>query len=166
MSEFTRRKLLAGGAVVLALTPSQPVAAAPSDVPLVMGCATEPTSFDPLFQYFGPNRQAHFAVFEPLAAYDAKLKVVPALAESWSIVDPTTWEFVLRDGVRFHDGTALEADDVIFSLERASAVPNSPSTLGVYTQAIQRMTANGPRRVTVTTKTVSPLLVRDLANIP
>jgi peptide/nickel transport system substrate-binding protein len=168
VSNPDRRKFLTGSAAAatVAWQPRLLRAAALPGVPLVMGCTTEPTSFDPLFQYFGPNRQAHFPVFEPLAAYDARLGVVPALAESWSLLDPTTWEFIVRDGVRFHDGTALEADDVIFSLERASTVPSSPSTLGVYTQAIQHITAPRRRAVRISTKTVSPLLVRDLANIP
>lgn len=166
MSNLDRRKFLFGGVVAAAWRPRLLGAAALPGVPLVMGCTTEPTSFDPLFQYFGPNRQAHFPIFEPLAAYDARLGVVPALAESWSLLDPTTWEFILREGVRFHDGTALEAQDVTFSLERASTVPNSPSTMGVYTQAIRHLTAPHRRAVRVSTKTVSPLLVRDLANIP
>ena len=38
----------------------------------------------------------------------------PSLATSWRIVDPRTWEFELRHGVRFHDGTPLTADDVVF----------------------------------------------------
>src|SRR6266700_2236434 len=125
VSNLDRRKFLAGSAAAAATVAWQPRllgAAALPGVPLVMGCTTEPTSFDPLFQYFGPNRQAHFPVFEPLAAYDARLGVVPALAESWSLLDPTTWEFILRDSVRFHDGTILEAQDVIFSLERVSTV--------------------------------------------
>ena len=47
------------------------------------------------------------------------LKIVPALAESWEIVEPTRWRFHLRKGVKFHNGEAFTADDVLFSLERA-----------------------------------------------
>jgi peptide/nickel transport system substrate-binding protein len=51
--------------------------------------------------------------------------VKPALAESWKQVDPTTVEFKVRPGVKFHDGTDLTADDVKFSLERLVTHPKS-----------------------------------------
>ncbi|HEY6394362.1 MAG TPA: ABC transporter substrate-binding protein [Candidatus Binataceae bacterium] len=49
------------------------------------------------------------------------LKLEPALATEWSNVDPSTWRFKLRQGVKFHDGTPFTADDVIFSWQRAVA---------------------------------------------
>ena len=58
-------------------------------------------------------------VMEGLVTRDKNLKIVPALAESWEIVEPTRWRFHLRKGVKFHNGEAFTADDVIFSLERA-----------------------------------------------
>jgi peptide/nickel transport system substrate-binding protein len=57
-------------------------------------------------------------VYEGLVFRDKDLKVVPALAESWEIVDPLKWRFHLRKGVRFHNGEPFTADDVLFSLER------------------------------------------------
>jgi peptide/nickel transport system substrate-binding protein len=58
-------------------------------------------------------------VMEGLVTRDKDLKIVPALAESWEIVEPTRWRFHLRKGVKFHNGEAFTADDVLFSLERA-----------------------------------------------
>ena len=70
---------------------------------------------------------------------DKKLRLAPALAESWTQVNPTTWRFKLRPGVKFHDGTPFTADDVVFSFERARA---DTSQLRVYA------TASGmPRKV-------------------
>src|SRR5205814_431082 len=54
--------------------------------------------------------------------------LVPALATGWQIVNDTTWRFTLRSGVRFHDGTPLTAEDVVFSIERAQ-VPSSQLAL-------------------------------------
>ena len=63
-------------------------------------------------------------VYERLLATSARLEVVPQLAVAWRPVDPVTWEFELRQGVRFHDGAPFTAEDVVFSLERARAEPS------------------------------------------
>src|SRR4051812_23684951 len=57
-------------------------------------------------------------VFEGLVARDRDLKIIPALAESWEIPEPTRWRFHLRKGVKFQNGDPFTADDVIFSAER------------------------------------------------
>ena len=57
-------------------------------------------------------------VMEGLTARDKNLKVVPALAERWEIVEPTRWRFYLRRGVKFHGGEDFTADDVLFSFDR------------------------------------------------
>ena len=51
---------------------------------------------------------------------DNELNLMPGLATSWQQVNPTTWRFTLRQGVKFHDGSPLTADDIVFSYERAS----------------------------------------------
>src|SRR5215813_3873034 len=51
-------------------------------------------------------------IHEGLVRFDANLKPEPALAESWTTVNPTTWRFKLRRGATFHDGTPVTADDV------------------------------------------------------
>jgi peptide/nickel transport system substrate-binding protein len=63
-------------------------------------------------------------VHDTLVMRDRDMKIVPALATSWTQLSPTTWRFYLRKGVRFHDGAPFTADDVVFSFERASH-PNS-----------------------------------------
>lgn len=57
-------------------------------------------------------------VFESLVDTDAHGRAVPGLALSWRPVGDTAWEFALRPGVRFHDGEALDADTVLFNLDR------------------------------------------------
>src|SRR4029077_10466299 len=59
-----------------------------------------------------------WGMFNTLVKFDAGMKVVGDLAESWTNPDPTTWEFRLRKGVRFHDGSEMTADDVVFTFER------------------------------------------------
>jgi peptide/nickel transport system substrate-binding protein len=57
-------------------------------------------------------------VMEGLTKRDKDLKIIPGLAERWEIVDPLRWRFYLRKGVKFHNGEAFTADDVVFSLDR------------------------------------------------
>jgi peptide/nickel transport system substrate-binding protein len=59
-------------------------------------------------------------VYEPLVGRNKDLSLGPALATSWKQVSPTVWRFELRKNVKFHDGTPFTADDVVFSLRRAS----------------------------------------------
>src|SRR6476620_8201955 len=63
----------------------------------------------------------HGHVYEGLVARDKELKIVPALAESWETLSPTTWRFHLRKGVKVHNGDPFTADDVLFSAERVRA---------------------------------------------
>jgi peptide/nickel transport system substrate-binding protein len=57
-------------------------------------------------------------MYDGLLTRDATMHVVPELADSWRQVDPLTYEFHLREGVRFHDGTPMTAEDVKFTMER------------------------------------------------
>ena len=59
-------------------------------------------------------------IYEGLVIRDDKMELVGALAESWENVEPTVWRFKLRKGVKFHDGSDFQADDVAFSVERLS----------------------------------------------
>lgn len=72
-------------------------------------------------QSYTPNRMVQLHVFETLLTQDEHLRPHPGLALSWRATDPMTWEFTLRPGVRFHDGSALTPADVAFSIMRAKA---------------------------------------------
>jgi len=56
-------------------------------------------------------------IFDALVKKDEHYELQPWLAESWEQPDPLTWVFHLRDGVRFHDGRSLEAQDVVYTIE-------------------------------------------------
>src|SRR5579864_1908857 len=58
-------------------------------------------------------------VYEGLTKRGKDLKIIPGLAESWEVLEPTRWRFHLRKGVKFHDGQDFTADDVVFSADRA-----------------------------------------------
>ena len=83
----------------------------------VGGAATiDPHGFDE-----APTFAQLSQVYEGLIGVDSNLELVPRLATAWRLVEPTIWEFELRPNVRFHDGTPLTAEDVVFSIARAKA---------------------------------------------
>ncbi len=87
----------------------------------------EPRGFDPATTADGVSDIVVSLVFDGLVGYDEKGQIVPVLAERWEIANGgKTYRFHLREGVRFHDGEELTADDVKRSVERALH-PTTPS---------------------------------------
>ena len=90
---------------------------------LTIAMQLEPPHLDPTSAAAGAIDSVLYAnVFEGLTRFMSDGAVVPGLAESWEISeDGTVYTFNLRDGVTFHDGTSMDAEDVKFSLDRARA---------------------------------------------
>lgn len=130
---------------------------------LRIGLSATPTSLDPMFHYTTINDNISRNIFEQLVLKDEALSLKPALATSWINIDPTTWEFTLRQNVRFHDGSAFTAEDVVFSLRRPPNVPNSPSSYAGYVSAIKAIEIVDPHKVRIVTKAPYPLLPLDLS---
>ena len=99
---------------------------------LTIGVAQETSSLYPNWFVTTPNQQIASHIFEPLVSMSPDNKPQPALAESWSPVDDTTWEFKLREGVTFHDGTPFTADSVIASFDHAKTIEGNGSAAGAY----------------------------------
>src|SRR5262245_11704908 len=77
-------------------------------------------TLDPHAQNEGATHNMLHQIYEPLIVRDYSGKIHPTLAVSWKITDdPTVWEFKLRQGVKFHNGNPFNADDAVFSLDRA-----------------------------------------------
>ena len=76
-------------------------------------------TLDPHAQNEGQTHAINRQMMEPLIERRPDLTKIPALALSWTLINPTTWEFKLRPKVKFHDGRAFSADDVVFSYKRA-----------------------------------------------
>ena len=94
-------------------------------------------------------------IYEPLVTRDKDLKLVPALATSWKQTSPMVWRFELRQGVQFHDGKPFTADDVIFSIARASG---DGSDMRSYTNDVKEVRKLGDHVVEIETKTPFPIL--------
>ncbi len=121
-------------------------------------------TLDPMSANIGPTSNLAHQIYEPLVirGYDGKL--VATLATEWRILpdDPTVWEFKLRQGVKFHDGSDFTADDAIFSFERARK-PTSDYR-GLLT-SIDSVTKVDAHTIRIKTKAPNPLLVENLTNI-
>ena len=79
-------------------------------------------TMDPHAQNEGPTHNVNHQLYEPLVRRHIGGDLIPTLATSWKITsDATVWEIKVRTGVKFHDGTDFTAEDVAFSLNRASA---------------------------------------------
>jgi peptide/nickel transport system substrate-binding protein len=125
---------------------------------LRIGAQVEPTSLDPHFANVDTNNAMALHVFSPLVIRNERLQPEPGLAASWRMVDDLTWEFRLREGVRFHDGTELTAEDVRFSIERAASIPASPAPLTVYLRQITGIEVVDRHTIRLRTAEVFPLM--------
>src|SRR6516225_4653305 len=116
---ITRRSALklAGAAALPALI--RPARAA-EGATLKIAFAVQPATLDPQkMRVGGVDYNYVFNCFSRLTAQDTKLQVLPDLAASWeSSDDLKTWTFHLRQGVKFHDGKTLDANDVVFTFNR------------------------------------------------
>ncbi|MEO1650123.1 MAG: ABC transporter substrate-binding protein, partial [Pseudomonadota bacterium] len=131
---------------------------------LTIALASEPTSIDPHFHNLTPNNALGMHFFDALVIFDEKQKVTPGLAVSWKTIDDLTWEFKLRKDVTFHDGTPFTADDVVFTMNRAGNVPQSPSSFATYTKGKTAVKVDD-HTVQIKTEKPYPLMVTDLTTI-
>lgn len=163
MNTTRRGLILAGGA--LATPWSGWGARAQAGSLLRIGLASEPTTLDPQFYNLTPNTEASGYVFDQLVQVDPEGRLVPGLATSWRLLNPTTWEFPLREGVTFHDGTAFDVEDVLASFARVPTVQNSPSNFVKYLSKIAKAEAVSPHLLRITTVAPYPNLPSDLSQI-
>lgn len=152
-----RRGLGAAGAG-MAIAAAGRSARAQPQTELRIGAQVEPTSIDPHFANVDTNNAMALHFFTPLVIRNERLQPQPGLAASWRMVDETTWEFRLREGVRFHDGSELTAEDVEFSIRRAPAVPGSPSSLSVYLRQITGIEIVDRHTIRLRTVEIFPLM--------
>jgi peptide/nickel transport system substrate-binding protein len=104
-----------------------------------------------------------YGVFNALLKFNEKMEIVPDLAESYSVIDPTTLEFRLRKGVKFQDGGDFNADDVKFTLERVADAANASPNRGKVA-AISAITIVDPHTVRISTKAPFAPLLNYLTN--
>ncbi len=104
---------------------------------------------------------AQLGATESLTSAAADGQVRPALAESWTQVDPLTWRFVLRSGVTFHDGTPLSPAAVITALGYVAGVAAPPRALrGLGLTVVE----DGANAVRIATTRPDPILPQRMSS--
>ena len=124
--------------------------------------ATEALTFDPHAAAHIPTQVETSQVYEPLVDFSSTYAIEPSLAVAWRLIEPTIWQFDLRQGVRFHDGTPFTSEDVVFSLNRAMA---DTSDYGEFVSSISSVDAINDHTVRITTGAPNPILPDQLGQI-
>ena len=101
-------------------------------------------------------------VYEGLVGVDATGTVQPALAESWTQTDDTTYVFTLRAGAKFQDGAAVTADDVVYSLQKAQDATLSPA-ISWYLSNMKSVEKTGDNEVTIKTLAPDQAFIKNLS---
>ena len=117
---------------------------------------------DPHSANESPTHSASRKIYDVLYYNDKDMKNTPWLATGFKLIDPRTWEFSLRKGVKFHDGSDFTSADVKFSIERAQS---PTSDLKGDISSIKEVKIVGPHTVQIITKEPNPILTNQLTNV-
>ncbi len=164
-----RREMLAllGGAVATG-TVGWPAFAQEAKKGGVLKVATQanPSSLDPATGGAGSDHSTLWTMYDTLVEWDyATLKPKPGLAK-WSFPDPKTMVFDITNGIKFHDGTPLDAEAVKFNIDRNRQDPRS--NLKADLTSVESVAVTGPLQVTLKLKnpdTALPAIFSDRAGM-
>ena len=165
-----RARLLALLAAAAALVP--PAAAQTDSRPaLHIGVQANPALFDPAHAFSNVAWRVNHNIFDTLIAidFDANFALVPGLATEWKRVDSRTLEVTLREGVRFHNGDLLTADDVVFTFGPERMAAEGAPLWGQtrpFLGNLESVQATGPRTVRFVSRGPDALLEQRLAMFP
>jgi peptide/nickel transport system substrate-binding protein len=105
----------------------------------------------------------HAAIYESLVYYNSRtFKVEPQLATAWKLINPSQLRVTLRSGVKFSDGSALDIEDAIFSINRAMA---KTSNFNVFTQGIDKVVKVDANNLDIMLKGPNPVIVNQLTEL-
>jgi peptide/nickel transport system substrate-binding protein len=155
--------MLVEGLVAVVILLAAGGAAAQSPVTLTIGLPADATTMDP-----GRSTQVltvnyFYNLYDALTRWDSSLKLQPGLATSWKNLNETTWEFTLRSGVKFHDGTPLTPEDVKATLERNMVPGKTVVQAGFAT--IESVQVTSPSTIRIVTRKPDPLMLVRMAQM-
>jgi peptide/nickel transport system substrate-binding protein len=146
--------------LVLVLCPLAATAAPAGKIVIAQG--VDPTTLDPHWHEETPAFNVLLNIYDTLLFRDKDLKIIPWLAESWKLVNPTTWEFKIRKGVKFHNGEDVNAEAVKFSLDRIRD-PELKGRQATYFRLVSSVDVVDAHTVRIVTSKPYPTLENQLA---
>ena len=171
MDSLSRRHLFGAAGALATLSVlgtdallSEAWAQGPAKDRLVNGLSLEPPVLDPTKNAAAAIREVTTpSIFEALGRIDRTGAVGPGLAESWNVSeDGKEYVFKIRQGVKFHDGEALDASVVKFTLDRLFAADSTNPAKSLYTD-IEKVEIVDPSTVKVTLKSPNSFLLYSLS---
>jgi peptide/nickel transport system substrate-binding protein len=160
----------AGAAPTAAAAAPTAAAAAPTSAPAVASpisvtwaIESDPVQMLPFGSITTESFWARQQVYDSLVAWDKDLNVQMALAESYETPDENTWIWKLREGVKFHNGKEVDAEDVKYSMELQSAPPEPGIPSPFYPQTITSVEVVDKYTVKFTTSAPDPTILGYLA---
>jgi len=122
----------------------------------------DPQTMDPHSQNESMTNMMNGQVYETLTRRDRQLNITHGLAEEWTQVSPLVWRIKVRANVRFHDGSPLTADDVVFSILRGQ---QPTSQINNYAMAVGTPRKIDAMNVELTQKAVDPIFLQHLDSL-
>ncbi|HEV7319275.1 MAG TPA: ABC transporter substrate-binding protein [Ensifer sp.] len=166
LGEFVRRRLLSALLVSLLVPATSWEVHAQEQGELRIATSYKLMTLDPQYANLNENTSLLSHIYERLVYQDESLDLKPGLSVSWRAVSETKWEFKLRDGVRFHDGSVFDADDVVYSIERIRDFLKPPSGgYRSYVSAIKSVSSPDPLTVVIETDGPVPNLPLTFSSI-
>jgi peptide/nickel transport system substrate-binding protein len=159
----TLKPALLGAALALA---SALALSAPAEAKdrFVVDLVNEPSTLDPQLQWNPDSYYVYRNIFDNLVTRDDKGQIVPQIATAWKVLSDTQVEFEIRDGVTFHDGSALTPEDVAFSIRRIIDPKLASPQQGQFDKIV-KAEATGPHSVVLTLAGPYPALLAQLVKL-
>lgn len=125
----------------------------------------EPTTLDPQYPDDTNMFWVTWQVYEPLVKFDGQtLEIMPVLAEKYENIDDVTWEFTIRQGVKFQDGTDFTVDDAVYSVNRIIN-PDYGSQIASDFDTIDHAEKVDDTKFRIITKNPDPILLKRLTKL-
>ena len=151
---------------ILALCLSMAFSAALAETRLVIGESAEAVSLDPRVENDVPSYTRIQTIMEPLITFDTGMELAPRLAESWEVSeDGLDITFTLREGVMFHNGETLSADDVVYTFEWVMDAANASVHRAIYND-IQSVEAISDSQVVFRLEAANAFVLNNIALMP
>lgn len=131
---------------------------------LTIDLVNEPSSLDPHMQWNPDSYFVYRNIFDNLLTRDNEGQIVPQIATEWKYLSDTEIEFTIRDGVTFHDGKPLTADDVVYSVKRIIDPDFGSPQLSQF-NSITDARKTAPNKVVLNTEGAYPALAAQLVKL-